>query len=101
MKKKMTQIQKRKLLVPYGFMTKGNEMTFFNRDYLPIGTSRDKDLNGEYIDWKDYLELFDWVKVSTKFKNNFTSKKDGYIGKKVCSDGEEIEYYFFYSDVHI
>jgi len=101
MKSKMTQKQKRRLLIPYGFMVKGNKMTFFNRDYLPIGMSRESDLDGEYIDWIDYLKLFDWITVSSNFKNNFITKKDGHVAKEVHTDGKEIKVYWFYSDIHV
>jgi len=103
MKTKITQREKRRQLLPYGFMVKNKKITFFNREYLPIGMTRSRDLNGKHLNSTDYLNLFDWVTVKQTFIDNFIDKTDiPHNSDPLCIDDVNITMYWFYnsSDVN-
>tara|TARA_R110000751_G_scaffold119480_1_gene220035 strand:- start:4007 stop:4294 length:288 start_codon:yes stop_codon:yes gene_type:complete len=72
----MKNTEDRKTNVPYGFYLKGNDISFFNREYMPLGVER-KTVSGDdlytRLPWDSYLKLFHFNAIPAKLKNQYIS----------------------------
>jgi len=94
MESKKSRINRR-INVPYGFYVKNNKIAFFNRDYLPLGTSRDGDLDGKWLSDYNYEELFNFIILPNKLMTKYKA-----TGNKGFSR-PGLEVFYFYDDSHI
>ena len=66
----------REINVPYGFYLKGSKISFFNRDYMPLGIDRETATGTtryKRLPWSDYLKLFHFNAASVGLKKQYMS----------------------------